>query len=115
MTHTTPKSSHDQGSFLTGFTFGLFAGAAGYFMFGTQKGKKLREKLADEWENARSEAGDSLPNMSWREMLRSLVKSFQDQADAEVDKPQAKKAVKPAPKDTKSKFKGVEPPRRINL
>jgi gas vesicle protein len=99
------SSGHEQGSFLTGFTLGLFAGAAGYFMFGTNKGRKLRERLADEWENARMEVGDKgLPNMSFRDMLGSLLKTFQT---PETEKTPAKKAAKPAAKDSKSKFKGL--------
>ena len=43
-----PKNSSQQ-TFTTGFTLGLFAGVAGYYLFGTDQGKKLRSKLAKEW------------------------------------------------------------------
>lgn len=45
----------DQGNFLTGFTFGLFAGAMGYFLFGTQKGEEMRQQISQEWEQAKEE------------------------------------------------------------
>ncbi len=99
---------NEHGSFLGGFTVGLFAGAAGYFMFGTQKGKKIRERLTDEWENARMEAGDKgFPNMSLREMIGSLVNSFQDSAVTEANKQSPKKASKAPAKENKPKFKGT--------
>jgi hypothetical protein len=108
MTHSPHQQSpHSQGSFLGGFTMGLFAGAAGYFMFGTQKGKKLRERLTEEWENARMEVGErSLPNLSFRDMLGSLMNTFQA-STSEPEKSSAKKTVKSASKDNKSKFKGL--------
>lgn len=46
-------SDKDQGSFLTGFSLGLFAGAVGYFLFGTDKGKSFREDISQEWDEAK--------------------------------------------------------------
>ncbi len=51
------EDSH--GSFLNGFTIGLFAGAMGYFLFATDKGQKVRKQLNTEWEKARKELEDS--------------------------------------------------------
>ncbi len=42
-----------QGSFVSGFTIGLMAGAAGYFLFGTQRGTAIRKQLIKEWEGAK--------------------------------------------------------------
>lgn len=39
-------TQNDQGSFLTGFSLGLFAGAFGYLLFGTDRGKKIRVSAA---------------------------------------------------------------------
>ncbi len=43
----------DQGGFVAGFSVGLFAGAAGYFLFATPQGAKLRKQLIEEWESAK--------------------------------------------------------------
>lgn len=48
------REDQDQGSFLTGFTLGLFAGAAGLYLFGTEKGKSVRQRLTSEWQAAQS-------------------------------------------------------------
>lgn len=42
-------SDQDSGSFLTGFSLGLFAGAAGYFLFATDRGQQVRQDLQAEW------------------------------------------------------------------
>ncbi len=41
------------GNFLSGLLFGAVAGAVGYFLFGTEEGKKARGKLSEEWESAK--------------------------------------------------------------
>ena len=43
---------NNQHSFTIGFTCGLFAGLAGYYLFGTNEGKKTRTKITKEWEKA---------------------------------------------------------------
>lgn len=50
----SPKSSGG-GNFLSGMMFGAIAGAVGYFLFGTEKGKQAREKLSEEWKNAKDQ------------------------------------------------------------
>lgn len=42
----------EQGNFVAGFSLGLLAGAAGYFLFATEKGSKVRKQLVQEWEGA---------------------------------------------------------------
>ncbi len=68
------EANHDTGSFLTGFTIGLFAGAAGYFLFGTDRGGKVRRELMTEWENARGELVERGIVENPRATLRELVK-----------------------------------------
>lgn len=49
----TEKTVTQHADFTQGFALGLLAGVVGFFIFGTQEGKELREKLTDEWEDAR--------------------------------------------------------------
>ncbi|MDA1080022.1 MAG: hypothetical protein O2840_05030 [bacterium] len=44
--------NEEQGSFPLGFTFGLLAGAAGFFIFGTERGKQARAEFAKQWHKA---------------------------------------------------------------
>lgn len=97
----------DQGSFLTGFTLGIFAGAAGYYLFATDKGKKLRTELNQEWQQARAQVGpETFQYSSIKEVLYSIAKAMQIDLPAKKDKSGAKKAAKPSA-STKSKFKGL--------
>jgi gas vesicle protein len=43
----------EHSTFVTGFTIGLFAGAAGYFLFATKKGAQVRKQLSQDWEDAK--------------------------------------------------------------
>lgn len=76
---------YNQGSFLTGFTVGLFAGAAGYFLFGTDKGKKVTERLSDEWENAKEKLADEgvidNPNLSLREVVGQVLNQVKERIE----------------------------------
>lgn len=47
--------TNDSGQFTTGFTLGLLAGAAGFFLFGTKRGREVRHRLQAEWERARQD------------------------------------------------------------
>ncbi len=66
----------ESSSFMTGFTVGLFAGAAGYYLFATEKGKKLRRQLSQEWELAKDQlvADGAIvnPQTNLREFLHEL-------------------------------------------
>lgn len=44
------KNNHS--SFTPGFVLGLFSGVVGYYLFGTKQGKKTRNRLSEEWEQA---------------------------------------------------------------
>lgn len=101
-------SEEKQGSFLNGFTIGLFAGAAGYFLFGTDKGISVRKKLAVEWERAKKDLekeGVLKEGEGLREIVADTVKKI-----AATSKTQNKvKSPKAKTKQTnkKKKFKGV--------
>lgn len=61
------ENHKDSGSFVTGFMFGIAAGAVGYFAFGTKQGTQLRHRLQEEWQVAREQLssgasdGDAIP------------------------------------------------------
>lgn len=46
------EKSHSPSGFAAGFSFGLVAGVVGYYLFGTDDGRRVRVKLADEWSQA---------------------------------------------------------------
>jgi gas vesicle protein len=46
-------SDQNQGSFVGGLALGMFAGAAGYFLFATKDGSKVRKKIEKEWQEAK--------------------------------------------------------------
>lgn len=46
-------SDQSQGSFIGGLALGMFAGAAGYFLFATKDGSKVRKKIEEEWQEAK--------------------------------------------------------------
>jgi hypothetical protein len=75
--HHPYEVDNSGGSFLSGFTFGLFAGAAGYFLFGTERGAKVRRQLEEEWRAAQSkmfsEGVIDAPTISLRDMLKDFV------------------------------------------
>ncbi len=116
------SDQNEHGSFLTGFTIGLFAGAASLFLFGTKRGAKVRTRLAQEWDEAKhyleSEGVIEQGKTSIRDVFQSIVDNFQDHQEPTKSKPSTvktksavkkisadtpKTAVKPATK----KFKGT--------
>ena len=96
----------DQGSFLTGFSLGLFAGAAGYFLFGTHSGKKVRQDLSKEWDQAKEKlAQDGIiddPDASLRDVVHEFVAKIWGSQKAEKIVPSSKTV-----KKTKAKAKGL--------
>lgn len=99
----------DTGSFLGGFTLGIFAGAAGFFLFGTDKGRRLKDVLVDEWQQAKSQLpdrGDGLMNIH---SLRDLWGIIQTNIEQATEEGKAKAAARPRKKTTGkvSKFKGT--------
>ncbi len=96
--------NRESGSFLTGFTVGIFAGAAGYFLFGTSRGQKMRERLAQEWNQARHEVDNGqFSNLTIRDIISSAIKVVSPSESP--TKTPARKHTKGA--STKEKFKGV--------
>ncbi|MBD3279376.1 MAG: hypothetical protein GF390_01550 [Candidatus Pacebacteria bacterium] len=103
-------SADNQGSFLTGFSLGLFAGAAGFFLFATQDGRKTQKRLAAEWAQAKDKlAAEGLiedPEASFKELLLTWFEdSSKTQKPLGKKKRSEKKKIKTAAK--KLKFKGV--------
>jgi len=49
-------NSERTGPFFNGFAIGLFTGAAGYFLFATNEGTKIRAKIREEWQVAQQKA-----------------------------------------------------------
>ena len=109
--------SNNEGSFVSGLTVGFLAGAVGYFLFGTDKGKKIVHDLEREWRAAQAadphltelvsqEANHQVQSSSLLTTIKNLVgKMAEDQAEAVH---QAKvRTRKPAPRKTEAKFKGV--------
>jgi len=77
------SQSSDGNSFVTGFTVGLFIGAAGYYLFATEKGSKLRKQLVNEWEHAKVDlVNDGVianPKITLREFIQDMLhKAFPD-------------------------------------
>ncbi|NCN03678.1 MAG: hypothetical protein GW942_01225 [Candidatus Pacebacteria bacterium] len=46
-------TDQNQGSFIGGLALGMFAGAAGYFLFATKDGSTVRKKIEKEWQEAK--------------------------------------------------------------
>lgn len=103
----------DSGSFLTGFTLGMFAGAASLFLFGTERGNKVRSRMAEEWEEAKEyleeEGVIEKGKTTIRDVFKSVVDNIQQrQSEAKKAKPKAKPqtiAKKPTSKSAPKKFK----------
>lgn len=91
-------SEDKHGSFLNGFSIGLFAGAAGYFLFGTNKGNDVRKQLATEWEKARVELE--------KDGVLEQGKSLRDMVVGKLKKTKRLKT-KEEKKVSKKKFKGT--------
>jgi len=89
--HSHHSQSDQQGSFLNGFTLGLFAGAAGYFLFGTSKGNEIRTKITKEWQEAQKDIlGSTEITQDGSQTLmgiRQFIGSIIDAAYSDADKP----------------------------
>jgi gas vesicle protein len=99
-------SDHNAGSFFTGLTVGLFAGAAGYFLLNTKDGKKTLKKIKAEWDTAQ----DYLQEEGLADKGQSLKSMVYEWFDLEESQPKTKSSKKKATTKTpkkKKKFKGV--------
>jgi len=99
-------SDRESGSFSTGFTLGLLAGAAGYFIFGTHKGKQVREKLSVKWQDAKKLAADDWPEKAGTvgDVLKEIFAQISSSAENTTKQPKRKKK-KTASK--KKQFSGI--------
>lgn len=111
------SDDRDQGSFINGFSIGLFAGAAAYFMFGTENGTKFRKQISKEWQSARAgmpDRGQGLTNYSTvRELLLHMKQHIDNsvtQVERKEESQKARKkaeAISPTPKKP-AKFKKIK-------
>ena len=100
---------------MAGFSLGLIAGAAGYFLFATERGSKVRKQLIKEWEGATDQMVEegviASKDISIREFLSDLFENvFQASLPDELMNPSksSKASKSPARKAKKStKFSGV--------
>lgn len=112
------KNSHN--AFTSGFVLGIFSGVVGYYLFGTDQGKKTQAKLAKEWAKAYQHLVDEgvLDKKPEYEKLSDFVNSAKETLKEKLDikdEPAAKTKKSPRKKRTyqrKSKtqqkqFKGV--------
>lgn len=103
----------NQGSFVTGLSLGLFAGAASFFLLLTPEGKKLRRRLEEEWQAAQAAGAVKLPSetpntVSVRSLFGSLRQAIAEAAaTAEPATSNVKKSKKPPSKHRLPRFKGV--------
>jgi len=105
----------ENGNFVAGFSLGLLAGAAGYFLFATERGSKVRKQLIKEWEGATDQMVEegvlASKDISIREFLQDMFENvFQASLPDELMTPgKMRKGVKaPARRAKKSsKFSGV--------
>ena len=108
-------------SFVTGFGLGLIAGAAGFVLFGTERGKALRKDLQKAFTEAYQEeiaagevAGEAV---SLREFLATAFSKVKEELEMDAgeakkirDQSKSKTKVKSAKTkaaNTKSKFKNT--------
>lgn len=123
--HNREDLQHQSNSFLTGFAVGLFAGAAGYYLYATDRGKKLREHLVSEWQTAKvqlvKEGVIDRPDVSLREFIGEVMnKIFSHEsstpdevethhllADNSTGKTIRKKHLPRQQRETAQKFRGV--------
>ncbi|NCN87335.1 MAG: YtxH domain-containing protein [Candidatus Pacebacteria bacterium] len=99
-------SEQNQGSFIGGLALGMFAGAAGYFLFATKDGSKVRKEIEKEWQEAKEVLAEEGVIKDKDVKLSDLVS---DWLDIERTKPPTKKKTikKNTAKSKTSKFKGV--------
>lgn len=104
------------GGFVAGFSLGMIAGAAAYYLFGTEKGRVLRAQLVEEWEGAKDHMVDDGVlkdrQVSLREFMQKLIQDvFHTSLPTEIMQPSRSKRTTKSPgrKPAKrtQKFSGV--------
>lgn len=99
----------EPGSFVTGFTVGLFAGAAGYFLFATKRGATLRQTLETEWKSAQAHLLTKGAIEQSSVDLRAAVSRWWQEyvAQPTTKKSSTSTVAKKTRKPVQKKFKGV--------
>lgn len=108
MSAHSPDSAH-QGSFLNGFLAGLFAGAAGYFLFGTKKGETVRSKVEQEWNTAKEHLAQKGVIESADMSIRDFFSHFFEKFDLHTQKGSASKVSANQKPKPATKSKSVKP------
>ncbi|OGJ15764.1 MAG: hypothetical protein A2632_02305 [Candidatus Pacebacteria bacterium RIFCSPHIGHO2_01_FULL_46_16] len=105
-----PDEEH--GSFSLGFTFGLLAGVAGFFVFGTERGKYARRQFSKQWQEAQTALAkhpDS-PLLTLREackhVLSAVLENSSSTATVVVKTPNKRKKTQES-REKKQKFAGI--------
>lgn len=98
-------SEQNQGSFLGGLALGLFAGAAGYFLFGTKDGEKIRKNIEQEWNAAKGTLAEEGIIKDKDASLKDLISEWLGMAETKTQP--KKKTSKTSTSNKSSKFKGV--------
>lgn len=112
MAHQDSHPTHSgSGNFFSGLFFGTMAGVAGYFLFGTEEGKKARQKLQEEWEKAKGhliEEGVLEPVHAEKTFPHMVQHTIQRIIEPSRRRPVSKKGeTKMSPKKDNKRFKGV--------
>lgn len=97
-------SQEHQGSFLGGLAVGLFAGAAGYFLFATKDGEQMRKKVEHEWQSAKESLAKDGIIANKDASLSSMISDWLGMAEP---KTQSKKKSARTGTNKSAKFKGV--------
>lgn len=97
-------SDQNQGSFLGGLALGLFAGAAGYFLFGTKDGEQVRKKVQKEWQEAKTALVEEGIIKNKDQSIKDLISEWLGMAETKTT---TKKKAQPSNKAKNTKFKGV--------
>lgn len=105
------QQQHHSSGFLSGLLFGAVAGVAGYYFLGTEEGKKARQKLMEEWEDAKDymveqgviEAADkTLP-----QMLQHTIQRVVEPPKRKISSSPHTIEIRSSKKKETKRFKGV--------
>jgi len=113
-------SDEQQGSFIGGLALGMFAGAAGFFLFGTKDGAKTRLKIEKEWQEAKAtlekdgiiknknaSLGDLIREWFSLEQVTKVTPKKSTKKKVAKSLPTGKKSTSAKTSETGKKFKGV--------
>jgi len=104
-----------QDSFKAGLTLGVCLGVAGYFLFGTDRGKQLRKELDQVWEDhpeLKKKLPASFQSTSFEELIQEVMVEVSSGLShlsdaAEVASTKKTKTKSPSKAGVIKKFKGV--------